>query len=38
MMDDSKESRWFRQALVLTFVVSALAKLVLVRILLAHLE
>ena len=38
MMDDSKVSRWFRQAFALTFVVSALAKLVLIRILLAHLR
>jgi len=38
MMDDTKEFRWFRQAFVLTFVVSALAKLVLIRILLAHLD
>ena len=38
MMDDFKASRWFRRALVLTFVVSALAKLILIRVLVAHLS
>jgi hypothetical protein len=38
MMDDFKPSRWFRKALVLTFVVSALAKLVLIRALIDHLR
>lgn len=38
MMDDWRTSRWMQRALALTFVVSALVKLLLVRWLLAHLR
>jgi hypothetical protein len=38
MMDEKKAARWLQQALALTFVVSAVAKLFLVRYLLAHLS
>jgi hypothetical protein len=38
MMDETKTARWLQHTLALTFVVSALAKLYLVRFLLAHLR
>ena len=38
MMDETRASRWLQRAFALTFVVSALAKLVAVRLLLAHLR
>ncbi len=38
MMDETKASRWLQRAYALTFAVSALVKLFLVRWLLAHLR
>jgi len=38
MMDETKASRWLQRAFALTFAVSALAKLLLVRMLLALLR
>ena len=38
MMDESRASRWLQHALALTFAVSAVAKLLVVRMLLAHLR
>jgi hypothetical protein len=38
MMDETNASRWMQRAFALTFAVSALAKLFLVRILLTHLR
>ena len=38
MMDESNASRWMQRAFALTFAVSALAKLFIVKVLLAHLR
>jgi len=38
MMDESHTSRWIQRAFALTFAVSAVAKLFLVRLLLAHMR
>ena len=38
MMDETKASRWLQRAFALTFAVSALAKLLVVRLILAHLR
>jgi hypothetical protein len=38
MMDETNAQRWMQRAFALTFAVSALAKLLLVRLLLAHLR
>jgi hypothetical protein len=37
-MDETRAARWLQRAYALTFAVSALAKLVIVRMLLAHLR
>lgn len=38
MLDESTVSRWMQRAFALTFAVSALAKLFLVKVLLAHMR
>jgi|SoiMethySBSTD1v2_1073268.scaffolds.fasta_scaffold647370_2 hypothetical protein len=38
MVDETRASRWLRRAFALTFAVSALAKLLVVRLLLAYLR
>jgi len=38
MMDETTVSRWMQRAYALTFAVSALAKLFIVRLLLTHLR
>ena len=38
MMDETNVSRWMQRAYALTFAVSALAKLFIVKVLLAHLR
>jgi hypothetical protein len=38
MVDETKASRWLQRACALTYVVSALVKLLVVRMLLAHLR
>jgi hypothetical protein len=37
-MDETTASRWMQRAYVLTFAVSALAKLLMVRLIVAHLR